>query len=258
MNNIKKYLKFGIQVLLIPIFNLLYFLSCLIAKDNNLWLFSAWFGNKFSDNPKYLLQYILTKKNIRAYWLTKDYKLYKKLKKEGVPSVYAYSPKGMYFQIKSGVIIFSHSAQTEYTSFLIGKNTKKINLYHGVPIKFIENDSKYSKSYSNIFKKITFFIPYLTKKFDLFIAIGTQNKKIFQSAFKAKSSIIKITGFPRNDHLLKYQKISSIRKVLYLPTFRGSYGSEYLLFKETKFNFDKINTLCEKLKIKCYICKYEN
>jgi CDP-glycerol glycerophosphotransferase (TagB/SpsB family) len=253
MFNLKNILTLGLQTLLIPSFVMLYFLSCLIKKNKNIWLFSAWFGKKFSDNPKYLFQYLLDKKEIKCFWLTKNYKLYKELKNKNVNTIYAYSLKGFYYQLIAGIIVFTHSSQTEYISFLIGERTKKIHLYHGMPIKYIENDSKYSKSRSAIYKKASKFIPYLAKKFDLVISIGEENKKIFKSAFRGNFGRIKITGFPRNDHLIKYKKKSTNRKILYLPTFRGEYGSEYLLLKETNFNFERIDTICSKLKVNFHI-----
>ena len=39
--------------------NLVYIIACLVPKDRDLWLFSAWNGRRFIDNPKYIYKYLL-------------------------------------------------------------------------------------------------------------------------------------------------------------------------------------------------------
>ena len=57
--------------------SLIYLFSRILPKDENIWLFGAWFGEKYADNSKYLFEYV--NKNlpsVRAIWLTKNESVY--------------------------------------------------------------------------------------------------------------------------------------------------------------------------------------
>ena len=61
----------------VPIF----YLSGLIKRNDNIWIIGAWNGMRYSDNSKYLYEYIKDNTQIRIIWLTKDIQLQKKIKK---------------------------------------------------------------------------------------------------------------------------------------------------------------------------------
>ncbi|MCP5462729.1 MAG: CDP-glycerol glycerophosphotransferase family protein [bacterium] len=72
-------------------FHILFF-----PKKKNLWVFGAWFGEKFSDNSKYLFQYIATNHpEIQAVWLTKNKQTFNFLRKQGFECYYLPSAKGL-------------------------------------------------------------------------------------------------------------------------------------------------------------------
>ena len=51
-----------------------YFFSFIIPIDKNLWVFGAWFGEKYADNSKYLFEYVNENHTeIRAVWLTQNH-----------------------------------------------------------------------------------------------------------------------------------------------------------------------------------------
>ena len=51
----------------------LYYLMYLVKPQKNLWIFGAWYGEKYFDNPKFLFEYVkLSYPNIKVIWITKD------------------------------------------------------------------------------------------------------------------------------------------------------------------------------------------
>ena len=52
MNRAVNKLVFGI--LLYP----LYLISRIIPKSDDVWIFGAWYGNRYSDSPSYLFEYV--------------------------------------------------------------------------------------------------------------------------------------------------------------------------------------------------------
>ena len=63
-----------INKLLLYVINLpIYCLSLFVPRKNNIWIFGAWFGEKYSDNSKYLFEYVNQHhKNIQCIWLSRD------------------------------------------------------------------------------------------------------------------------------------------------------------------------------------------
>ena len=63
MNNMLKKIKSLMEhifTLFLPVF------LSLVPKDKNLWLFSAWSGKKYADNPKAFFEYVCANKTINA------------------------------------------------------------------------------------------------------------------------------------------------------------------------------------------------
>ncbi|WP_439294093.1 CDP-glycerol glycerophosphotransferase family protein [Lonepinella sp. BR2882] len=219
----------------------LYRLSRWISKDENIWLFGCWFGNKYADNVKYLFEYVTENhSDTKAIWITSDDKVYEFLKDAGVVVYKKYSLGAIYYGLKAGVSIFSHSNLSDLMPFLNNKTTKLVQLWHGMPLKKIGmDDQKYSYTdktikYNSIKEK---FFPYLLETYDLFIASSEEDKKIFEKAFNCKK--VAITGYPRNDSFYRLKNNKSVLKVMYLPTFRGKIGEQVDFFTDYGFDFEK-------------------
>jgi CDP-glycerol glycerophosphotransferase len=225
--------------------NAAYLLACLIPKDENLWIFSAWNGKKFNDNPKYLFEHVeKTAKSLSTLWATKDQDLYKTLVDTGIPAFYVYSLKGIWIQARAGVAVYTHALDWEFCSPCIGRKTRRIQLWHGMPLKKIGLDDKKNvpSRTKRLIGKILF--PYRSERFDLIIAASQIDKEIYQSAFAAHADAVRITGFPRNDVLtgVGTTKVNGNEKsILYVPTFRGRPGSEFTLLAETAFDYNSID-----------------
>ncbi|MBD3808354.1 MAG: CDP-glycerol glycerophosphotransferase family protein, partial [Epsilonproteobacteria bacterium] len=125
----KKVKKIFLYLLNLP----LYWISRLVPKDENIWIFGAWFGEKYADNSKYLFEYM--SKNhpeIRAIWLTTNKSTLDLIKSKGYESYSTYSLKGYYFSARAN-FSFVSTAFNDVNIFIPSKCI--INLWHGNPLK---------------------------------------------------------------------------------------------------------------------------
>ena len=101
---INKFKKFIIYTINIPA----YLISFFFPKYSNIWIFGAWQGFRYSDNSKYLFEYVSKNhKNIRCIWLTKSEVVINKLQKNGFEAYYSYSLQGYFYTAISGIVIVS-------------------------------------------------------------------------------------------------------------------------------------------------------
>lgn len=218
-------------------------LSTLIPKNKSIWVFGAWFGKSFSDNPKYMYQYVASAHSdeITPIWIAKDSKLVKELKKQGVNAYYHKSVLGIYYQIVAKVAFVGHSITSDLNPFFIGFNTKRIQLWHGVPLKKIGFDDLVFTNKQGFFQRNPKILALLTNdSYDIVTSTGNKCSKIFSSAFNLPLEKCLITGFPRNDVFLEKKLKNPCKyQVIYMPTFRGGIGTEFDLFKS--FGFDSKN-----------------
>ncbi len=121
-----------ISKLLIYIFSLpLYYLMYLIPKKKKLWVFGAWFGVKYFDNPRFLFEYIKNNSSeIQVIWITKDKSIC-----NNQEILYKYSLKAIYFSLRAEVFFVSHSTLSDLFAFINANCRKVIQLWHGIPIK---------------------------------------------------------------------------------------------------------------------------
>jgi CDP-glycerol glycerophosphotransferase len=234
---------FFIGILYIPI----YWVFSIFPKRRNLWLFSAWQGLRYSDNSRYLYEHVRNKKSIQAYWLTKSRAHALQLNHSGVNAVYSYSLRGILLQASAGVIFFTHSANDEFVTWALSLRTKRVQLWHGIPLKKVGISNKAKKWRVMKLIRRLIFKPYRLDQIDLMIAAGLYDKNIYIKDFGLSDNIVRVTGLPRTDVLYaKAEKIADrvkfrIRNILYCPTFRGSPGSVFTLFKDSNFPFEMIN-----------------
>lgn len=245
-------------VFMLPL-NIVYCVACFIPKDKNLWLFGAWFGEKFLDNPKYIFKEALLKNNeVKVYWVTKKISLNQELQKRGYPSVYAYSFKGIFFQLRASIVIFSHGVSSEFLASFVGYSTKRIQTWHGAPIKKIAYDDKNGGLGSTRSELIRFIFPFLKIRYDLVLAASAEDKKIYNTAFRTPLDRIAITGYPRNDEVLRslnrpFGTLNKYLKILYMPTLRGAHNSEFMLLSQSGFDYVFADKFLAKKEAKLYI-----
>ena len=82
---------------LVYIINLpLYYISYLLPKNKNVWIFGSWFGEKYADNSKALFEFVNKHdKEILAVWLTQSKTVFRDLNQKGLNVYYTYSLFGL-------------------------------------------------------------------------------------------------------------------------------------------------------------------
>jgi len=87
------------------------------------------------------------------------------------------------------------------------------------------------------------------------IATSLETKRIFSHAFRLNQDKINITGYPRNDILLKKNTLDHDKKRkekksgIYMPTFRGDVGDSPNYYLKYGFNIKTINEFLKERNI---------
>ncbi|GHE89447.1 CDP-glycerol glycerophosphotransferase family protein [Thalassotalea profundi] len=225
---------------------ILFWFSQLIPKNKNLWVFGAWFGQKYSDNPKAFFEYINQQQtHIHAIWISKDSRVVEHVRSLGFNAYEEKSILGIWYQLRAGYVFVCQSLHDDVYAPCIGKNTKVVNLWHGLPLKKIMYDTFDTKSIQkNIIGKLFDVLsPYEKHRNDYLLATSAETQMTLSKAFRIPKSRTIITGFPRNDVFLKplIKSKSATYKCIYMPTFRGGIGAECDLFAQYGFDVPLID-----------------
>lgn len=214
-----------IKKLFLYLLNLpLYWIARLVPKDENIWIFGAWFGEKYADNSKYMFEYV--NKNhpeIRAIWLTKKEETEELIKSKGYEVYKTYSLKGYFYSSKSNYSFISVGAG-DVNFFIPAKNI--INLWHGCPLKKIGFDDKITANYKHSliksFLKSIFGFSKQAMNHSRVISSSRTEAKNLSTAFNKRIENIIVTGLPRNDVFLNHKKsFKNNMRVIYMPTHRN-------------------------------------
>jgi len=223
----------GLKALLnLPI----YWISLIVPKKEYLWVFGAWFGERYSDNSKYLFEYVNSHHpEIKAYWLSNSKDVVSLVRSKGYKSLNTKSLKGYLISIKAKYAFLTSSIR-DINPYTIG-GTQIIQLWHGIPLKKIFFDDAITFGRMPVWEKIMLMIfPFYKKNYDYskhyFVVNSLKEKEIISSAFNMPKERILITGSPRLDSMVLNKEnvpiIQNIRKLkekkqivaLYAPTHR--------------------------------------
>jgi len=231
-----------------PLGSIIYCLSFLVPKKKNIWIFGAWYGQRYADNSKYLFEYLNRfHPEINALWITRSKKISESLINKGYRVYNSNSIKGIYYQLRAKVAVVSND-KDDLNKYVLGGKII-VQLWHGIPLKKIEYDDKmrFFKENNKLFLMKFFFkrhlFPFLIGNYNLVIATAEETKRIFSSAFRINRDKVKITGYPRNDVLFKKRTngiISYKYNVIYMPTVRRYIGYQPDLFGKYGFNTKRI------------------
>jgi CDP-glycerol glycerophosphotransferase (TagB/SpsB family) len=242
----------------------IYFLAGFFPRDKSIWVFGS-YGNKFNDNSKYLFLFTHENyKSVKTVWISGDRNLISYLRNKGLNAHYRWSLTGIFYALRARVYFYS-SYVTDING-LTGRNSIKINLWHGIPIKKIEFDitkGKLSEIFkNNFFSKIFYFQHYIKPNFIISPSISVS--KFFKTSFGIEEKSFVISGFPRNSILFwykdkvlefikKYEKkevyeiIIKIRKYsktfIYLPTWRDDNTN---FIKKSGIDFSRLNDVLKR------------
>lgn len=230
-------------------------------RQNNIWVFGEWFGEKCNDNCMYLANYVANQyPNIKIFWVTKPGTDISRLSKR--ISVIAMDSKTSFKVLaQAGVAVvgqnFYDLSSTGY-NYVQGACT--VLLWHGVPWKRIGYDATCS---------MTWFIRFYDNLIDVlqsakfYLTLSDKYSKVLETAYHAHSSSLIKAGYPRNSIfyypiqinearqfvLSKLSRLTNIKLsentkiITYMPTFRNN-GTIYS-FHDFR-NGGYLNQLLEK------------
>ncbi len=231
------------------LFRPIWWLERIVPRNKNIWVFGAWYGQKYSDNSKWLYEYVLEHNpEIKAIWITKNRDVYKSLRMQNKPVFLNYSIAGIWWCLKANYAFLTSGINDINHYFTNG--IKQIWLWHGMPLKKILNTadewlsvSKRHKRISKLLNPYQYFKPYATISSSNFF-----NKFLMDSFGLPENKILK-TGLPRCDAFftnIKEQliinlkdKFNNAKVILYMPTFRMTSELNGLPFNpfDSKFKF---------------------
>jgi CDP-glycerol glycerophosphotransferase len=219
-----------------------------MPRKQNIWVFGAWFGERYSDNPKVLFEYMLKEHpEYTCIWITKNETLFRELRSKNIPSALADSKEGKKFCRKAKLAICG-SGINDFNP-LYTNGIKEIWLWHGMPLKKIGWDDKINQSAApgNFVSKLLY--PWDRFSPDYTITSSKFFLPFLQSAFHLTENHIFETGLPRCDNLFGSEReriIVELREkhpgckiILYMPTFRTSPYTGIPFDPFASFNFDK-------------------
>jgi CDP-glycerol glycerophosphotransferase (TagB/SpsB family) len=259
----RKFIKYIRIFLRFPL-HLFYLLSCLVPRDDKIWVFgSGPTGNRFADNAKYFFLYVANTfpDEIRSIWISQNKRVVKELKKIGYEAYWSNSPEAFFYSLRAKYFIIDLFSSAFGFSYWFSGGGKKINLWHGMPIKKIGYDDNKSITYNpNQLRRIIFriFIPWSVEKYDILISTSSFFKEIFIKSFRINREKVLIAGHPRNDiffkkikncfigkerktylDLLKIKEKNPEGKIfIYMPTYRDTDKSF-----SADLDFKKLNKL---------------
>jgi CDP-glycerol glycerophosphotransferase len=251
-----KYVKKIFRIIRAILFLPFWWLERLIPRDKNIFVFGSWKG-RYSDNARALFEYILNNEpKIKPYWIAKEKKLFQKLINEKKPVVMAYSLKGWLISLRA---FFAFNIVKNDLNLYALNGAIRICLWHGMPLKKIQHDTKYFQKAEGKDGKISSKIKYIMKKtiypynvynrrYNITISSSEFLIPFLSSGFLLNQKCIWLTGLPRTDWFYKEKMekiISDLRSkyiqsriILFMPTFRLSIhgGEVYNPFDGNGFN----------------------
>ena len=253
----KRIILFGIKLLFFVFIDFCYLLTYLFPKQRNKWLFGSSDGNEYSDNAKFLFEYIHNnsdQKNHQIIWITKNRSTVKTVRKLGYPCFYYLSIKGVFHTLTAGKILVTHS-KGDINRLLINKNVDVINLWHGIPLKKINSDLTSSLRNNYIYEFLINYILFPYKEnTSIVVTSGKTPQERIMSGFRLKKEQAPILGSPREDILINANngKKSNLTKkgmsrIIYAPTHRGSMRTLSVLPNKSECN--KLNKFLKRNKI---------
>lgn len=233
LQKIKIFLR-PIKILILFLFIPVYKIIGILPRNKNIYIFSSWFGERYSDNSRILYEYITNEHPyIKAIWLSKNKNVLSLLNKDKIRAYKTSSLKGMYYLLRAEKIFVTTGGEI---NLFFCNGAEYYMLWHGMPLKKILNDDNYSKnsrknSYNEFLEKTFVWKANFTKQKKLYtISNSPFFNSYLESAFNLPREKIFQTGSPRcdalffnkNEPLIKKikEKFPNCKIILYMPTFR--------------------------------------
>lgn len=222
------------KIIILFIGIIIYPIKHILKIKRNVWIFGADKGKRYSQNSKFLFEYIIKNHgDVECYWITQSKDLYNELRAKKYPVLYNFSVKGVVYALTAEVVVYT----TWFNDILYTyPNDKRFFVYlmHGMPAKkvyydhTINNEKRLSGLKSFLFST---FVGYQKLENMDFIPVTSDFfKNIVRKAMKNNN--VFVTGQPRTDVFWSYDKKLLRDKygmniddfiITYMPTHRG-YG----------------------------------
>lgn len=238
MTKLFYYLKRLFAYLFYIIFRPIWWLELLIPKSKSIWIFGAWYGKKYSDNPKWLFEYInsnegkkITLKNgkkIIPVWITKNKDVYKKLKSLNYKVHMSYTFAGIWTELRASYS-FLGSGNIDINPWFSNR-IKQIWLWHGMPLKKIGYADQISvKNNTKLHRKIAQILnPYTMPKYYSTLTSADFFTTFLEQAFDIEREKVWNTGLPRNDSF--FNNTWAEKKEVIIENLRVKYNGCKILF----------------------------
>lgn len=260
------------NIILLFLNTLIFIISLCIPKSKKIIIMGGWFGDRFSDNSKYMFLYLNDYKKTlglkKVIWITRNVEIKNNLLSNGYETYDKWSLLSIWYHLRAKFHIIDQSPEDINAFFSV--RSKRINLWHGFPLKKIgsfmgikqfEKKSREKQYLYKIMSRGGWADHYL-------LAPSEFSGKILGEAFGVQKNKVLISGYPRNQTIIgtdikeymtrneqkyyseieKYQK-DGFKIVGYFPTFRDN--KETLIFGTKNENelYDFLE-FCQANKIK--------
>lgn len=249
----------AIKSIIFYIYNLiLYSISYFILKDDKVWIFGSWGGQRYADESKYLFEYMVKNHpDMRAIWLTRSQTIYTRLKSEGNEVYLLYSIPAIWYSMRAKVLCVTQTIHGDLHYFNNNKAIFRVQLWHGTSFKkvYFDVESPLGQTklrYQKVAKFINFIFPFYLEQYDLMIATSKEDKAHLSTAFRISEVKIEVTGHPRNDILFSKRKKNNYKTVLYAPTLRHNNNNK-VLDDFTLSDVSQIDKVMHRIKAKLYV-----
>lgn len=229
------------------------YLSCFFPRSKKIYIFGAWLGEQFADNPKYLFLEAQNHAQIRPVWITKNPEVCRKIRDMGYEAYMFGSLRGIWMQLRGKYVVVCNGISDVNHTFM--GRAVFLNLWHGVPLKKVGYDDDKVKNWDSRGQRIRRAIQQFPLGKEYVTATSSFYAKIYESAFCRPASHILTIGQPRNDLFYdqegvfhpahELRKAAKGRKViLYAPTHRKEGKTVFPL--QQQFDFERLDQWCQE------------
>lgn len=189
-----------------------------IARGRRVWIFGAWFGDRYCDNPRHLFEYVARqRREIFPVWLSRKRAVVEAVRERGFYASQIESREASLWARSAEAVVTSIDANNDI-GWRGTLGQAQVCLWHGMPIKKIGADAPRREG--------------LHPSPDLLISTSPTTQKVLMGAFGLTDDKVRVTGEPRADilfsdesELVKLKRHlfpvkASTRIISYLPTHR--------------------------------------
>ena len=169
-------------------------------RNSRRWVFGHERG-EFAGNPKFLYLWLLGREDIEPYWITGNWRVWRKLRRQGWPASLRWSPWGIGRTLTAGAVFYGH--RTSDVNAALVRGALLVNLWHGVGLKAISlgwDRGRTARLRSAEPSRLDWAKnrTYLTDP-DLVVTTSSFMQKHFSDQFRLNVERCPILGYPRLD-----------------------------------------------------------